>query len=96
MRPPPGHGSGQDGLTGTPTKAAIRQALTARINAAGRRAGVHLLGWQVRSLIATLLVNGTAPTDAEIAIALMRANWFPKPRRRQWRVGEGGGWATRS
>lgn len=34
-------------------------------------------------------------SDEALMRALMRAPWFPKPHRRHWRVGEGGGWATR-
>jgi hypothetical protein len=85
------------GITGTRNhKAAIRRELADRINAAGRRAGVKLLGWQVRSLIASATANDHVPTDEDLTLALMAAPWFPKPRVRQWRVGEGGGWATRS
>jgi hypothetical protein len=96
MTAPPGYAPTRNGITGTRPKAAIRRELADRINAAGRRAGVKLLGWQVRSLMATMTANDEAPTDAEITRSLMSAPWFPKPRRRHWRVGEGGGLRTRS
>lgn len=97
MTAPPGHArTSADGITGTRPKAAIRRELADRFNAAARRSGVTLMGWQVRTLIATTLANHEAPTDADLMRALMAAPWFPKPHRRHWRVGEGGGWAVRS
>lgn len=85
-----------NGITGTRTKAEIRRELADRFNAAERRAGVTLLGWQVRSLIRTTIANNDEPTDEDLMRALMRAPWSRKPGRRHWRVGEGGGWAVKS
>lgn len=97
MNAPPGTArTSSNGITGTRTKAEIRRELADRFNAAARRVGVSLLGWQVRTLIATTIANQEEPTDADLMRALMAAPWFPKPRRRHWRVGEGGGWAVRS
>lgn len=97
MTAPPGRQAvEQNGITGTRTKAEFRRDLADRVNAAGRRAGIKLLGYQVRSLMATLTANDEDPTDEQITLQLMRAPWFPKPRRRGWRLGEGGGWAVRS
>lgn len=95
MTAPPGHAPTQNGITGTRPKAEIRRELADRINAAGRRAGVKLLGYQVRSLMATLTANDEAPTDEQIVRSLMSAPWFPKPRVRRFRVGETG-WRTSS
>lgn len=95
MRPPPGHAPTQNGITGTRPKAEIRRELADRFNAAARRAGITLLGWQVRSLIATTLVNHDEPTDEQLICALMAAPWFPKPRVRRHGVGDPG-WRTRS
>lgn len=61
-----------------------------------RRAGIEPEVWQVESVAAALVANHEEPTDAELMRALMRAPWAPKPCRRHWRVGEGGGWAVRS
>lgn len=85
-----------DGITGTRTKAAIRRELADRFNAAARRSGVTLMGWQVRTLITSSLANHEEPSDEDLMRTLMAAPWFPKPRRRHWQVGEGGGWAVRS
>lgn len=87
---PPGADRAQDGITGTRPKAAIRRELADRFNAAARRAGVPLLGWQVRSLINSTLANNEAPTDEDLVRALMAAPWFPKPRRRRYQLGEAG------
>ena len=94
MSPP--LGATADGITGTRPKAEIRRELADRFNAAARRSGVTLVGWQVRTLIATALANHEAPTDEDLVRALMAAPWFPRTRRRHWRVGEGGGWAVKS
>lgn len=94
MSPP--EGTTPNGITGTRPKAEIRRELADRFNAAARRSDVTLLGWQVRSLIATTLAACEEPTDEDLILALMRAPWFKKPSRRHWRVGEGGGWAVRS
>lgn len=97
MTAPPGIArTSANGITGTRPKAEIRRELADRFNAAARRGGVGLAGWQVRTLIATTLANHDEPTDEDLMHALMAAPWFPKPRRRHWRVGEGGGWAVRS
>lgn len=93
MRAPSGSAPIPNGITGTRTKAEIRRELADRFNAAARRTGVTLLGWQVRTLIATTLANHDEPTDEDLMRALMAAPWFPKPRRRNWQVGETG-WRT--
>lgn len=96
MSAPPGHAPTPNGITGTRTKAEIRRELADRFNAAARRTGVTLVGWQVRTLIASTIADHAEPTDEDLMLVLMRAPWFPKPSRRHWRVGEGGGWAVRS
>lgn len=97
MRRPPDKASNlSNGITGTRTKAEIRRELADRFNAAARRSGVTLMGWQVRTLIASALANDDEPTDEQLMRTLMAAPWFPKPTVRKWRVGEGGGWAVRS
>lgn len=95
MRPPPGLAPTSDGITGTRSKAEIRRELADRFNAAARRSGVQLLGWQVRSLIATSLANHDEPSDEDLTRMLMAAPWFPKPRVRRHGVGDPG-WRTRS
>lgn len=59
------------------------------------RAGHTPEAWQVESLAATFVANRVTPTDRELVAELMRAPWFPKPRRRHYRVGEHG-WRTTS
>lgn len=94
MTAPPGDArTSANGITGTRTKAEIRRELADRFNAAARRTGVTLVGWQVRSLITTTLANHDEPTDADLMRVLMRAPWIPKPSRRHFRVGEAG-WRT--
>ena len=95
MTAPPGRQSAtQNGITGTRTKAETKRALSARVIRAMKSAGLEPQGWQVRSLVATLVANREEPTDEQLLHQLMAAPWFPKPGRRHWRVGEGGGWAT--
>lgn len=97
MRQPPGReAAAQNGITGTRTKAETKRLLSGRVISAMKAADLQPQGWQVRSLVATLMANREEPTDEQITLQLMRANWFSKPRRRQWRVGEGGGWAVSS
>lgn len=98
MSAPPGRqvAATQNGITGTRTKAETKRALSARVIRAMKSAGVPPQGWQVRSLVATLVANREEPTDEQLLHQLMTAPWFPKPSRRHWRVGEGGGWATSS
>ena len=74
------------------TASPLRRRLASMLKAAG----IEPEPWQVESLEASLIANGEQPTDADLTRALMRAPWFPKPGRRHWRVGEGGGWAVRS
>lgn len=95
MSAPPGIArTTTNGITGTRTKAEIRRELADRFNAAARRSGVTLLGWQVRTLISTTIANHEEPSDEQIVLALMAAPWFPKPTRRKYRIGETG-WRTR-
>lgn len=82
-----------NGITGTRPKAEIRRELADRFNAAARRTGVTLLGWQVRSLITTTLANHAEPSEEDLVRALMSAPWFPKPHRRRYQIGESG-WRT--
>lgn len=87
----------QTGITGSRnTKAETNRVLTGTIKRLARRAGFEPQPWQVRSLLATLAANGELPSDEQVTRSLMAAPWFPKPRRRHWRVGEGGGLRTRS
>jgi hypothetical protein len=96
MKSPPGTQPDlSNGITGTRPKAEIRRELADRFNAAARRSGVTLRGWQVRSLITTTMANNEQPTDRDLIETLMRAPWFPKPRRRHHGVG-GPGWRVRS
>ena len=67
-----------------------------RVAGVMRAAGIEPEPWQVESLAASLVANGEQVTDEDLTRALMRAPWFPKPSRRHWRVGEGGGLAVRS
>lgn len=83
-------------ITGTGpdrSKAETKRVLTARILRAMRRAGLAPQGWQVRSLLATLVANREEPTDEELLQSVMRAPWYPKPRKRRYQVGETG-WRT--
>lgn len=96
MSAPPGTTPTANGITGTRTKAETKRELSARIIKAMKAANLAPQGWQVRTLVASLMANHEDPTDEEVVVALMRAHWFPKPSRRHWRVGEGGGWAVRS
>lgn len=96
MTAPPGAETPRNRITGTGPKAETKRETSARIIKAMRAAGMEPQGWQVRSLVSTLLANREAPSDAEVIEALMRAPWYRKPGRRHWRVGEGGGWAVRS
>jgi hypothetical protein len=73
-----------------------RTPLHRRVVGMMRRAGLQPEAWQVESLAATLVANHEEPTDEQLLHQLMAAPWFPKPSRRHWRVGEGGGWATSS
>ncbi len=101
MRPPPGQAPTQNAITGTrpnaetqrPTRghAATKRAVASKVIRAMRSAGMPPLGWQVRSLTATLLANHEEPTDEQIVLALMAAPWAPKPRVRRHDVG-GPGW----
>lgn len=91
-------------ITGTGTNAetkrrgsgSTKKVVASKVIRAMNAAGLPPCGWQVRSLTATLIANREAPTNEDVVRALMAAPWYPKPRRRQWRVGEGGGWAVRS
>lgn len=96
MKPASSQGLEQDGTSGSRTKSVLRRELADRLNAAARRSGFTLESWQVRQLVRALASRAVELTDEQILLALMRAPWYPKPRHRQWRVGEGGGWATRS
>jgi len=96
VKAPSDLGSEHDGSTGARTNAETKRQLAGRVIELMTVAGLTPCGWQVRSILKALRDCREEPTDAQIAIALMKANWFPKPRRRQWQVGEGGGWATRS
>lgn len=93
---PPIEGTTADGITGTRTKAETNRVLTGTIKRLSRAAGFELEPWQVRSALASLRANESMPTDEQVIRALMAAPWFPKPGRRHWRVGEGGGWAVRA
>lgn len=95
MTAPPGYAP-THGITGTRPKAETKRETAARIIRAMTAAGMTPHGWQVRSLVATLTANRELPTDEEIVQSLMQAPWYPKPRRRHWRIGEGGGLRTRS
>lgn len=76
MTSPPGSARlTQNGITGTRTKAEIRRELADRINAAGRRAGVQLHGWQVRLMTSTLLAADEVPTEEEFFRGLMSDQW---------------------
>jgi hypothetical protein len=68
--------------------------LAARLIRLMKRNDLVAEGWQIRGLLKALNVD--EPTDDDLMRALMAAPWYPKRRRRHWRVGEGGGWATRS
>ena len=97
MSAPPGQArTSANGITGTRTKAETKRHLAGRVVSAMKSAGLPAPGWQVRSLVATLIANREEPTDEDVYRALMAAPWFPKARRRHWRVGEGGGWAVTS
>lgn len=97
MTAPPGIArTSASGITGTRTKAETNRVLTGTFKRLARAAGFELEAWQVRTLIASTVANHEEPTDEDLMRALMRAPWFPKPRRRHWRVGEGGGWGIRS
>lgn len=96
MSAPPGHAPAPTGITGTRNhKAETNRVLTGTIKRLARAAGHEPQPWQVRSLIATLAANRELPTEREVLESLMAAPWFPKPRRRHWRVGETG-WRTHS
>lgn len=95
MTSPPGASPTVNGITGTRLNAETKRALSARIIRAMKAADLEPVGWQVRSLMSTLVANRDEPTDEQVMHALMRAPWYPKPRRRHWRVGEGGGLAVR-
>lgn len=73
----------------------VKHAVTARVIRAMKAHGLAPVGWQVRTLTNTLLANDDVPSDEHVTEALMKADWFPKPRHRQWRVGEAG-WRVRS
>ncbi len=92
---PPGDSDISNGITGTQTKAETNRVLTGTIKRLCRGAGLEPEPWQIRSLLASLRANRETPTDEQMVLALMRAPWFPRPTRRHWRVGEGGGWAVR-
>lgn len=96
MKAPPGTAPTSNGITGTRTKAETKRELSARIIKTMKAANLAPQGWQVRSLVASVMANHDEPTDTQVIEALMRAPWFPKPSRRHWRVGEGGGLAVRS
>lgn len=108
MRPPPGlapttHGNltdlrprKRDRRAEADRHRMTRTPLHRRVVAMMRRAGFEPEAWQVESLAATFIANREEPTDEQLIRELMKAAWFPKPRRRQWRLGEGGGWAVRS
>ena len=97
MSAPPGDArTSANGITGTRTKAETNRVLTGTFKRLARAAGFELEPWQVRSLIASTVANHEEPTEADLMRMLMRAPWFPKPGRRHWRVGEGGGWAVTS
>ena len=95
MSAPPGHLATPNGITGTRTKAETKRLTASRVVAAMTAAGLPAPGWQVRSLVATLVANHEQPDHDDVMRALMAAPWFPKPTRRHWRVGEGGGWGIR-
>jgi len=93
---PPGTTPAPTGITGSRnTKAETNRALVGRIKRAAGHASVELEGWQVRSLMASLTANRATPTDEQITAELMRAPWWPKPRRRHFGVGEPG-WRVRT
>lgn len=92
----PGIDPALDGPTSTRTKAETNRVLVGTIRRICRASGLHdLEPWQIRQLVRALR-DQPAPSDEQVHAALMRAPWFPKRRRRHWRVGEGGGWATTS
>jgi len=84
-----------NGITGTRPKAETKRQTAGRVINAMKAAGLTPQGWQVRSLVGSLLANHEEPTDEDLTRALMRAPWFPKPQVRKYQVGENG-WRTRS
>ena len=96
MNSPPGCAPTTTEITGTRnTKAETNRVLTGTIKRLARAAGHEPEPWQIRSLIASLAANRELPTEDDVVRSLMAAPWFPKPRRRHWRVGETG-WRTSS
>jgi hypothetical protein len=105
--PPGGHAPATDpAITGTRNtnaetkrrpngRTSPKKAIASRVIRAMRGAGLTPHGWQVRSLVATLVANREEPTDEQIVAELMRAEWFPKPRVRRHGVGDLG-WRTTS
>lgn len=64
-----------------------------RVHAAMVAAGITPEPWQVESLVTALLARRNAATDDALVEELMRAPWFPRARRRPWKIGELG-WRT--
>lgn len=94
MSSPPGTTPTRNGITGTRTKAETKRRTASRVVAAMTSAGIPPHGWQVRTLVASLVANREEPTDEQLTLALMAAPWFPKPSVRKYQIGESG-WRTR-
>lgn len=101
MSAPAGIAPGQDGSTSTRTKAETKRgaasrnrAISARLIRLMKSSGLEPQAWQIRQLLKSLH-DVDEPSDDDLFRALMAAPWFPKRRRRQWRVGEAG-WRTSS
>ena len=91
MTAPPGISRTSDnGITGSRPKAETKRHVAGRVVRTMKAAGLEPHGWQVRSLVASVLANHEEPTDEQLTLALMAAPWFPKPRRRRYRIGEAG------
>lgn len=81
------------GITGTPTNAETKRALSARVIRALNAAHLEPAGWRVRSLMVALTATGETPTDDDVTRSLMAAPWYPKPPIRRFGVGDVG-WRT--